>query len=217
MSPLDLDEQTLSNAFHQIDLEPLRDSDWLARTAAARGRRTRRARGAVTGAVVAVLVGSGGAALLHQQTQDHASAPPVATQPGHQHSKGAKPGTHRAKRHQASAGQASLDNAYAVLDADGWTAPSGQPFQTDDKLYYESGHQGVSLNWRPAGDAADPEKFGQVVGSATIDGDPAQIRSDLDTLTVVGPVKDGRMLTLSGPEVIGLDALRSLAAHVHRQ
>lgn len=218
MSTLDLDEQTLSTAFHQIDLESLPDVDRLAKTARTRGRRTRRGRRAVAGAVVAVLAASGGTALLHQRTHDNASVPPVATQPGHHRSKDAKPGGHHAKHHPARAGwPIQLEKAYAVLDADGWTAPPGQPFQADDKLYYVNGNQSLSLNWRPASDAADPGRFGSVVGSATIDGDPAEIRGDLGMATVVGPVKNGRMLTLTGSQSMSIDDLRSLAAQVRRQ
>src|SRR5262249_20774883 len=107
--------------------------------------------------------------------------------------------------------------AYAVLDADGWEAPAGQPFVQDEKLYYAHGDESASLNWRPATDGSEAANFGSVVGHTTMDGESADIRDDGGTLTVVGPVHDGRMLTLSPSSNVDVDALRALATHVHRQ
>ena len=55
-----------------------------------------------------------------------------------------------------------------------------------------------------------------VVGTTTIDGDPADIVGVAGAFTVVGPVEEGRFLTLSGSGVT-LDQLAELATHVHRQ
>ena len=55
-----------------------------------------------------------------------------------------------------------------------------------------------------------------MVGTTTIDGDPANIYGDHGMLTVVGAIKEGRFLTLSGSNLT-LEQITELATHVHRQ
>jgi hypothetical protein len=94
---------------------------------------------------------------------------------------------------------------------------AGDPVVDDEKLYHTHGDESLSLNWRPATDAAHASMFGPVAGSATIDGDAAEMRGESDTFTVVGPARDGRVLALSASSGLSVDELRTLAAQVHRQ
>jgi hypothetical protein len=122
-------------------------------------------------------------------------------------------------------------SAYAVLDAPGWTAPLENVI-ADEKLYYVRGGSGdasASLNWRPSPalgskytveqeQAELDSRYGGevVVGTTTIDGDPANIYRDGSHFNVVGPIEQGRFLTLSSTGLT-LEQITELATHVHRQ
>ena len=86
----------------------------------------------------------------------------------------------------------------------------------------------VSLNWRPNTlgskytleqlQAELDARYGgePAVGTTTIDGDAASVFGIDDTFSVVGPVRQGRFLTLS-VSGLTLDQVIELATHVHRQ
>ncbi|MEZ5096344.1 MAG: hypothetical protein R2731_09615 [Nocardioides sp.] len=82
------------------------------------------------------------------------------------------------------------------------------------------GDGGASLNWRPAADLVpawtDPHELGPQVAQTELDGDWAGVYGEDGYVVVVGPVKQGRFLTLS---VTGhtVDEVVALATHVHRQ
>ncbi len=225
---LDQDEQLLVDALQRTVFPPP-DLPGTARRAARLGTRLRhrhQARAAV--ATLAVVgVGVGGVALATgghpartalQVTDttgpsvavDTPTAPPSTPAP-------AVPGL-------------DTSSAYAVLEAPGWTAPLDNVI-ADEKLFYvqPGSDAGVSLNWRPS-PALGPKyteeqqqaeldaRYGgqTVVGTTTIDGDPAHIFGAGSYFVVVGPVQQGRFLTLSA-NGLTLDQVADLATHVHRQ
>lgn len=108
-----------------------------------------------------------------------------------------------------------LDEAYATLDADGWSAPEDNVV-ADEKLYYLSrGDRSVSLNWRPAS-THSAKWYDDEEPTAVIDGDPAWVLRDGGGLTVAGPVREGRFLTLTSTTLSERE-LVALAVSVRRQ
>jgi hypothetical protein len=225
MSTLEHDEDRFVTALHDPDAVPGSagpDPDRLATVARRGGARLRRRRRAAVCAVAVAVAGIGttAVALGHGGHGPARSALPIAATGGHAtaHHQArlnalkslAAKSTRHAKLVRA------LADAYAVLDAPGWTAPQGP---ADDKLYYVNGADSLSLNWRPAADFSPKWGGGVVVGHTTIDGDPADIYGDSSggVGEVVGPIKDGRFLTLAGSAGVTLDQLTALAAQVHRQ
>jgi hypothetical protein len=103
---------------------------------------------------------------------------------------------------------------YAVLAASGWSTDLDST-GVDDKLYYV-GPDGAtaSLNWRPADTFAGKWEYPGVPADAVMDDDPAKVVDN--GTTVVGPVKDGRFLTL---HVTGVtrEELVDLASQVYRR
>ena len=228
---LDQDEQLFVNALHRTDVTPpnLSETALRATRLGTRLRRRHQARAAV--ATLAVVgVGVGGAALATggepgrtAPSFTDTSKPSVAVD---------TPTALPAQTPPAPSTPPGLDtsSAYAVLEAPGWTAPVDNVI-ADEKLYYaqDGTDAGVSLNWRPSdslGSKYTEEeeqaeldlRYGgeTVVGTTTIDGDPANIFGEAGMFTVVGPIKQGRFLTLaiSG---LTLDEVTELATHVHRQ
>jgi hypothetical protein len=225
---LDQDEQLLVDALHRTTV-PTPDLAALALRAARSGTRLRhrhQARAAVaTLAVVGVGVG-GAAAYAGGQREPHAVSPAgsgatAATDPSATSTPAPPP----------PAPEPTLDtsSAYAVLDAPGWSAPVDNVI-ADEKLWYvqDGTEASLSLNWRPSppgnGQTAEQlqaqldERYGggPVVATTTIDGDPAHVFGGDGAFAVVGPVRQGRFLTLS---VTGLTLPQvvDLATHVHRQ
>jgi hypothetical protein len=225
MSTLEHDEDRFVTALHDPDAVrgvPGPDLDRLSTVARSGGTRLRRRRQAAVCAVAVAVAGIGTTAVVlgHGGHGPARSALPIAATGGHAavhhqaRPKAPKSLASKASRH-AKLVQA-LEGAYAVLDAPGWTAPQGP---ADDKLYYVNGADSLSLNWRPAVDFTPKWDGGVVIGHTTIDGDPADIYggSTGGVAEVVGPVKDGRFLTLSGSAGVTVEQLTVLAAQVHRQ
>ncbi len=227
---LDQDEQLLVDALHRTTFTPpdLSATALRATRLGTRLRRRHQARAAV--ATLAVVgVGVGGAALA-------AGGQPSRTAPSFADSTKPSVAVDTATA-TASATPSTpstppgLDtsSAYAVLDAPGWTAPPDNVI-ADEKLYYaqDGTDAGVSLNWRPstlgpkytqAEEQAELDaRYGGdvVVGTTTLDGDPANIYGERGMFTVVGPIRQGRFLTLSASGVT-LEQITELATQVHRQ
>lgn len=218
---LDQDEELFVDALHRSTI-PAPDLTAIAARATRSGTRLRhrhQARAAVaTLAVVGVGVG-GTAALASGDHPGRTSTPTVATDP---------PAT-PAPAVPSLPPALDTSSAYAVLDAPGWVAPLDNVI-ADEKLYYvqDGTDASVSLNWRPntLGTKYTPEelqaeldaRYGGhvVVGTTTIDGDPANVFGDGGYFTVVGPVEQGRFLTLSGSGLT-VEQVTELATHVHRQ
>jgi hypothetical protein len=231
---LDQDEQLFVDALHRTDVRTpnLSETALRATRLGTRLRRRHQARAAV--ATLAVVgVGVGGAALA-SGGQPGRTAAPFADTP--------KPSvavdTPTATPSQPAPTQSmqptlptiDTSSAYAVLDAPGWSAPLDNVI-ADEKLYYvqDGTDAGVSLNWRPSPPLGPKYTLEQlqaelesqyggdvVAGTTTIDGDRANVYGDADAFTVVGPIKQGRFLTLSSTGLT-LDEITELAAHVHRQ
>ena len=225
---LDQDEQLFVDALHRTVVAPpnLSETALRATRLGTRLRRRHQARAAV--ATLAVVgVGVGGAALAGGGHQTR-TAPGVADT--------SKPtvavDTPTAPAPVVPSVPPALDtsSAYAVLDAPGWTAPLDNVI-ADEKLYYvqDGTDAGLSLNWRPSpglGDKYTVEqeqaeldaRYGgrKVVATTTLDGDPAHVFGDHGMFAVVGPIRQGRFLTLS-VSGLTLDQVVDLAAHVHRQ
>ena len=220
---LDQDEELFVDALHRSTV-PAPDLTAIAARATRSGTRLRhrhQARAAVaTLAVVGVGVGAGRRARLRRRSPGRTSTPSVATEP----SVTPAPAV-------PSLPPPALDtsSAYAVLDAPGWVAPLDNVI-ADEKLYYvqDGTDASVSLNWRPI-DLGSKFTIAQLqaelqlryggatlVGTTTIDDDPANIFRDHGMLTVVGGIEQGRFLTLSGSGLT-LAQLTELATHVHRQ
>ena len=219
---LDQDEQLLVDALHRAVLTPPNLSETAVRATRV-GTRLRRRRQAGVGVAVLTVVGAGaGGAALVASIGDGGSRTATSFAGSSTPSPTA----------ESSVPPQGLDtaSAYAVLDAPGWTAPQGNVI-ADEKLYYvqEGTDASVSLNWRPSdlvGSTLTAEeaqayvegRYGgdQPVGTTTIDGDPANVFGHGTAFVVVGPIRQGRFLTLSGTGLT-LDQMVELAPHVHRQ
>ncbi len=227
MTPLDPDEAAFRSAVAALDIDSMADSAVVAHEALRAGSRIRRRRMTTGWSCAAVLsVGLGGSlwGIAHDRAA-HGTAHEITTRPTHG-AQSLKPQRHHAPHRQHSQHKppkvqpipaSSLADAYAVLEAPGWVPPAPQSFLADEKLYYAHGiDAGVVLSWRTPGDHST---FGQVIGSATIDGDTAEIHRapPLGIVTIVGPTKDGRFLTLQGTPGVDVARMRELAAHVRRQ
>jgi hypothetical protein len=229
---LDQDEQLLVDAFHRTHVTPP-DLEATALRAARLGIRLRRRHqaGAAVATLAVVGVGVGGAALATGGHQG-STTPPVAGTSTPSVAVDSPTAPTSAPTSPAPSTPPVLDtsSAYAVLDAPGWTAPVDNVI-ADEKLYYvqDGTDAGLSLNWRPSpargSDVTEEEQQAEldaryggdvVVGTTTIDGDVAHVFGDHSTFTVVGPIRQGRFLTLSASGVT-LDQITELATHVHRQ
>jgi hypothetical protein len=225
---LDQDEQLFVDALHRTTVTPP-DLAEVALRATRTGTRLRRRHQAGAAVATLAVVGVSGAAVLaagghheHRTDTQFADTPSAtaATDP----TATPAPATPTA--------QPSLDtsSAYAVLDAPGWSAPVDNVI-ADEKLYYvqDGSDASITLNWRPSqglGSKYTEEqeqaeldaRYGGdvVVGTTTIDGDPANIFGEAGMFTVVGPIKQGRFLTFSGSGLT-LAEITELATHVHRQ
>ena len=217
-------EHRLAAALRSHDLTTP-DADRLGATAITRGTRVRRARqaGVVLASAAAVAVGALGVATVGGGSAAPSPAPlagagTTTEAPSTDPRPLAPPPTTPPPPESTRTGD--LDAAYAVLVAPGWTAPADQPFVLDEKLYYEGpGEASASLNWRPADNySVSPQEWGDPVDApgATIDGDPAAVFGSGGQFVVVGPVREGRFLTLSVGR-LPLDEALDLAGTVYRQ
>jgi hypothetical protein len=220
---LDQDERLLVDALHRTTIAPPNLSETALRATRQGTRLRHRHQAGVAVATFAVVgIGVGGAALAtggghgsgHAASFADSSSPTTSTSP-----------TPSAEPPLAI----DTSSAYAVLDAPGWTAPLDNVI-ADEKLYYvqDGSDASVSLNWRPTSlgtkytveqeQAELDARYGGdvVVGTTTIDGDPANIFGDGGAFTVVGPIQEGRFLTLAGTGLT-LGEITDLATHVHRQ
>jgi hypothetical protein len=225
---LDQDEQLLVDALHRSNV-PTPDLSATVLRATRSGTRLRhrhQARAAV--ATLAVVgVGVGGTVLAASGHPGRSVAPIADTSTPTVAVDTPTPAT-PAPRSTPPALDTS--SAYAVLDAPGWTAPTDNVI-SDEKLYYvqDGTDASLSLNWRPSPSLGSKYTIEQeqaeldsryggdvVVGTTTIDGNPANIFGDAGMFTVVGPIRQGRFLTLSSSGVT-LDQITELATQVHRQ
>lgn len=227
---LDQDEQLLADALRRAIVTPpdLTETALRATRLGTRLRHRHQARAAV--ATLAVVgVGVGGAALATGGDHGVRGTDPSfagSSTPTASTSATPSPSAEVPPPPQAL----DTSSAYAVLDAPGWTAPRDNVI-ADEKLYYvrDGSDASVSLNWRPSpslGSAYTDEqvqaeldsRYGGdvVVGTTTIDGDPANVFGDAGMFTVVGPIRQGRFLTLTGAGLT-LAEIKELATHVQRQ
>ena len=224
---LDQDEQLFVDAL-QRSIPPHPDLSAIALRATRSGARLRhrhQARAAVA-TLAAVGVGVGGTVALAAGGHDEA---PTADRVADSSQASVADPTTAAPVVPSVPPALDTSSAYAVLDLPGWVAPLDNVI-ADEKLYYvqPGTDASVSLNWRPASPGtrytleelqADLEaRYGGdvVVGTTTIDGDPANIFGSAGAFTVVGPIRQGRILTLSGSNLT-LEQITELATHVHRQ
>jgi hypothetical protein len=225
---LDQDEKLFVDALHRTTL-PAPDLAETARRATRVGTRLRRRHqaGVAVGVLGVVAVVGGSAALLDGGHGDGRASTSVAGSSTPSATKTTTPPTVGTSQLPQALDTSS---AYAVLDAPGWTA-SVDNVIADEKLFYEQDgtDAGVSLNWRPSPalgskyteeqeQAELDSRYGgdTVVGTTTIDGDPANVFGADGSFTVVGPIRQGRFLTLSGSGLT-LEEITQLATHVHRQ
>ena len=114
--------------------------------------------------------------------------------------------------------------------APGWTAPDDNVI-ADEKLYYaqDGTDAGVSLNWRPStlgpkyteASSSRPSWTRGTAATSWSARPPSTATRPTSSgtrgmFTVVGPIKQGRFLTLSASGVT-LEQITELATHVHRQ
>ena len=228
---LDHDEQLLVDALHRTTVTPP-DLSRTALRATRQGTRLRHRHHAKAAVATLAVVGVGiGGAALATGGQPGRTAPQVAdtSKPSTAVDTPTAPPSQTAPTPSTPP---SLDtsSAYAIIDAPGWTSPTDNVI-ADEKLYYVQATPdgGVSLNWRPS-PALGPKytldqlqaelesRYGGdvMVGTTTMDGDLANVYSNSGGFTVVGPIKQGRFLTLSATGLT-LDEITELATHVHRQ
>jgi hypothetical protein len=232
---LDQDERMFTEALGR-DASPVPDPAPLLARALRQGTRLRRRRQAGSAVAALAVVGVGTATALtangyrHTETQPPVAASSTASTGSGASTSSTPPATGPDPQPSPTSGTLDLSDAYAVLDAAGWSALDSNHLANDRLDYVRSG-SGASayLSWRPdpdlgskytieqeQADLASRYADGTQLGTTTIDGDPGRIYPFEGGFVVLGPVTQGRFLSLTTAGLT-LEEVVELAPDVHRQ